>query len=1083
MRLFQKWGVAGMILFSWWSMSTAHAQCTLICKSGIVELGLNNIDPFCTRQVLIAELLDPANSCLNPLSLSIQTSGGAPVPGNLLSAANLYDILTATISFNGNPPQSCQVTIRVVQLIVCPPPVEIQAQAQACDVILTLESLDTTQACKPPNFSSIQVTAPFGNGLGPHTVPVGTHTVQYKAFTPFGDSVACTTTVTVQNQSPPTVTCQNLSPGLQPNGQLSLPVAAFIQSESDLCGIVLREVRRIAPSPSAYGPNALFDCADVGQAVTVRVRVTNASGLQDSCEATVFIVDKTKPSPLECPKDSIISCDVFDFANMEIYGNATFTDNCGLSGNDTVLVSDLRDKCGVGNILRTFIVADLSGNTASCLQTLTIINSMPLTEDLIQWPEDYIAEGCFHSSSVHPDSLPPPHNRPVVDGSVCSIIAVGYKDETLIVNNPGCFKIFRTWTVVDCCVHDPQNPSSGGVFTHTQMIKVVDNDAPVIDCPPFLSASVGSNCTVIFANLPDITAEDCSNNVKITNNSPFSISKGANASGNYPLGETPVTFTASDGCGNFSFCHTKVVVSDFAPPTPQCIHGLTTDLGLCDGMVVVKINAEFFNQKSFDNCSTKDQLVFSFSSDTSFNMIVFTCDDRDTNWVEMWVTDQAGNQAFCTTYIIVQDNFNLCPGNKKSNISGTLNNPGGKAKSNIKLLLSGNASLEQISDKNGQFSFKELDSGANYNLSGFDASYPLEGVSTYDLLLIQKHILGIKPIPDFQKLVAADANQSGNISIGDIILLRKWILNPTPDVSPLKSWRVIQPNIPMNTPSPLESPMLDVIPFAPLDGSVDNLQLTAIKVGDVSGDVNLWSGQEADTRSVQTPVILKGADMTYHPGDHVTMILSAGPVDNLQSMQMELNWNATDLKYEGIRLINGPVKMESSNFGIRDVEAGQLRFSWTDIYGANLPVQIPIFEVTFSALTQGRLSDHIRIDHRNFKAEAIVMTQLEEWEQEAAIQLHWDAPLETSANAFVLYQNKPNPFSDLTMIGFSLPEVADVIMTLYTPGGQIITQFRGKYPPGYHEMTVPGDILPVDGVIFYRMEGPGFSETKRMIRQ
>jgi hypothetical protein len=71
----------------------------------------------------------------------------------------------------------------------------------------------------------------------------------------------------------------------------------------------------------------------------------------------------------------------------------------------------------------------------------------------------------------------------------------------------------------------------------------------------------------------------------------------------------------------------------------------------------------------------------------------------------------------------------------------------------------------------------------------------------------------------------------------------------------------------------------------------------------------------------------------------------------------------------------------------------------------------------------------------------------------------------------------------MTMIGFRIPEAAEVILRLFTPDGQAITEFRGKYPAGYHEISVPGEILPPNGLIFYRLDVPGFTDTQKMVRQ
>lgn len=67
---------------------------------------------------------------------------------------------------------------------------------------------------------------------------------------------------------------------------------------------------------------------------------------------------------------------------------------------------------------------------------------------------------------------------------------------------------------------------------------------------------------------------------------------------------------------------------------------------------------------------------------------------------------------------------------------------------------------------------------------------PLNGVSTFDLVLINRHILGIEPLDGF-KMLAGDVNMSGSITTFDIVELRKLILGIDTDLPNSNSWRFI----------------------------------------------------------------------------------------------------------------------------------------------------------------------------------------------------------------------------------------------------------------------------------------------------
>jgi len=67
----------------------------------------------------------------------------------------------------------------------------------------------------------------------------------------------------------------------------------------------------------------------------------------------------------------------------------------------------------------------------------------------------------------------------------------------------------------------------------------------------------------------------------------------------------------------------------------------------------------------------------------------------------------------------------------------------------------------------------------------------LEGVTTFDLSLISKHILGIEPFQNPFQIIAADANNSGSVTSFDIVELRKLILGIYTELPNNSSWRYV----------------------------------------------------------------------------------------------------------------------------------------------------------------------------------------------------------------------------------------------------------------------------------------------------
>jgi hypothetical protein len=83
-------------------------------------------------------------------------------------------------------------------------------------------------------------------------------------------------------------------------------------------------------------------------------------------------------------------------------------------------------------------------------------------------------------------------------------------------------------------------------------------------------------------------------------------------------------------------------------------------------------------------------------------------------------------------------------------------------------------------------------------------------------------------------------------------------------------------------------------------------------------------------------------------------------------------------------------------------------------------------------------------------------------------------------------QNRPNPFRPQTVIAYRLPERGPVTLAIYDAAGRVVrTLMDGESSPGVHYVAWDGrgdDGAPAaSGVYFYRFEGNGVSETRKMI--
>ncbi len=362
------------------------------------------------------------------------------------------------------------------------------------------------------------------------------------------------------------------------------------------------------------------------------------------------------PFTLNCPGDVTVSC-TDELWDLSIYGNATYMYGYNTYSAGSPVVHYYLNSCNSGYITRTWTVEDYNWNWHTCTQTI-YVSSSGLGGPNIVWPQDIQLEGC--NPNTQPGQLGPPYDYPSWTSSSCSMLGRSYSDKTFIVNSQ-CKKIMRTWCVLDWCDY---HPSTGyKQYTHVQIILIINNVPPALECPAEITVN-SFNCKNAELIVDPLTIDPgaCGGNFEITNNSPYSTSKGADISGTYPIGTTKVKYTVKYGCGNFKSCTTNVVVKNGSKPTVYCIGTLITALmgvdtngdgKVDDGMV--ELWAKDLDKGSKSLCGY-NPLKFSFSPNVTETNKVFTCDNIGKNNVKLYVTDSKGAQSYCIVEVIIQNN-------------------------------------------------------------------------------------------------------------------------------------------------------------------------------------------------------------------------------------------------------------------------------------------------------------------------------------------------------------------------------------------------------------------------------------------
>ncbi|MBK7695298.1 MAG: T9SS type A sorting domain-containing protein [Saprospiraceae bacterium] len=807
----------------------------------------------------------------------------------------------------------------------------------------------------------------------------------------------------------------------------------------------------------------------------------------------------------------------------------------GCGSNPTITVNDLRE-CGQGVIQRIVSTQGPNNINVTAIQTIWFVDCDPFYVDDVtcndprytdlMWPNGVCTQtpvtidGC--GADISPDN--PQLGRPQVINNAddnCALLSIEYFDEIFNIEPDACFKVLRRWVVIDWCQYDPFIDPNFGRWEALQVIKVRDQDRPVVTCnvgpcepaviDPALGICVGhisltadatDNCSPLdwlfweykidaFNDGKGVhggydfrvgtltrkqyaagdTVEYSHNPFADDNHNPF------DASGTYPIGIHKIKWFVEDGCGNVGVCESLFEIKDCKAPTPYCLTGVITVPMPASGCV--EIWAKDLDHGSYDNCTAKENLKFYFDGDDTKTFINVCCADFVAQGqndelrieVEMWVEDEEGNKDYCKTVVIVQDNQDICPNTGSfGKITGNLKTEGGDVANPVDMQLynNGNMMAQRVGSP---YSFGDLKLNVNYMVSPNRNDEHSNGVSTQDIVKIQKHILGQTPLNSAYKLIAADVNNSGSVTAADMSELRKLILGLTSEFSKVKSWTFVpagyvfpDANNPWNAPR-TSSLMLDnnkVVDFV------------AVKMGDVTNDAR--ASNASNTQSRTNGVLnIEVDEKSVVAGESYKVSFKSSDFNNISGYQFTLKYDKSSLIFEGME--GGVLKATEANFGTNRLNEGIITTSWNSNKGESFGKDAELFTLVFKATRNGKVSQMFAITSDVTKAQAY---NASEEVKEVRMGVRTDKGV-VEGGVFELYQNEPNPFSKETVVRYRLPEASAVKLTVYDVTGKVVRVYELKGQKGLNSYQISKGDLNATGLLYYQLDATNHTATKRML--
>ncbi|MCB0555640.1 MAG: DUF11 domain-containing protein, partial [Phaeodactylibacter sp.] len=1029
-------------------------------------------------------------------------------------------------------------------------------------------------------------------------IPVGCHRFRYKVTDDCNNFTVLECDFCVVDDIEPTAVCNDdLHISLGGGGFARVFATDVNEGSTDNCAIDTFLVRRlinydlstcepVAPYYSDWAAYADFTCCDAGLTVTIELKVIDIYGNENICWLDVLIEDKIRPNCVAPPNVSISCPDVPDGLDptdindlQALFGEATATDDCGVATVEELPPTANLGTCGDGSIVRRFRATDEAGNQSqnTCQQVITITEEFNYE---IKFPKDAVTD-CVAPA---PDTL-------LYTSFGCDLLSVSVTDEIFTPlpgsGSPECYKIFRTFRVLDWCEYDgisnaltigrnedcdatpgdedvwvlrrpngayvdrdnnhintipafgakgttcdgTTNPtgywrttSSVGFWEYTQIIKVMDSTPPQVSFTipdPFCSYdtvnctgnvqypfTVFENCSptgieiqvFLDANADGTPDQDLTNTGALTGSYPNYMIQGA-----FPLGAHAFIVQAQDGCGNNTSSEAlPFTVVDCEPPAFTCLNGLVfqlqplppnTDIDGDGNYDIAGVGVWANDFTSYMSDCSDDTLAISINlvgdtPDINQHAIYFTCGDTGLVAIEVYVWDSAynpyavqpdgtvggPNYGVCETYVLIQDSNNHCvTAATGPMMAGLIAREDAMGVENVEVSLSGQMNLQMLTAVDGTYEFNDLEPGYDYTLAPYLNTDHRNGVSTLDLVKIQQHLLGTALLGSPYKMIAADANHSGAITTLDMIQIQQLILGVILEFPNNTSWRFVSASYVFPVPgNPWFAQFPEVINVNNLNFNLLANNFVAIKIGDVNNSSITTSLQGVEERNFEGVFQLSTPERKLSGGEVVEVPITAKQLAAIRGYQFTLEFDPRALQLLDVKY----GLADEYSLGLHAVQEGYLTASWywKDDLAVDKEEEDPVlFTLIFRSQSDAMLSEKLKLSSQYTVAEAY--SQGFGLEQ---VALNFEGGVE-KARVFRLYQNRPNPFSQETLIGFELPQAGNATLSIFDISGRLIKVYEGSFSQGYNEIVVQRQELPASGVLYYRLQMGREVASRKMI--
>ena len=525
--------------------------------------------------------------------------------------------------------------------------------------------------------------------------------------------------------------------------------------------------------------------------------------------------------------------------------------------------------------------------------------------------------------------------------------------------------------------------------------------------------------------------------------------------------------------GIVKYCDYSFRVKDCQVPDISCETGVNISiapggaatLAFTQALEMVEDNTTPYNLLQLSMRKSGDGSGFPLNNGAPVTQLVYHCDDLGPHEVELWAKDRLGNVKSCETGIEVSDAAGNCLTQPVVCAHPYWSDTTTIQDVRFKMLWVDTAqklvTFILPATPDGCADLNTLPPAASFSLVAEKDTSPLNGVSTFDMVLISRHILGLEVFNAPWKWIAADVNKSGTITTFDVLELRKLILGIYNKFPSNTSWRFfdancVLPNNPLTGYCPSEQTFVTM----PLWNYPPLILFKGVKTGDVNGNAHpdLIAPAGTDLRTGSVPLVLP--DILLKAGVTTDIPLQIAESGDWLGFQFEMFVDPQQVVIEEIMPGVWPGFDENS---VAFSDAGLLTASWFSGLPQTIRTGNNLLVVRLKARRDALLRDVLRFSPQRIQPE---MYDSDKTVRPLSLRF---APRVEQTGAAMIFPPQPNPTGAGISIPLHLTQSEVVAVELADVAGNVLFREEKTLDEGSHLIEVPAAAFPRSGMYLWRV--------------